>query len=158
MSTVEVRFAALPGHVRTARMIVTAVSRRAGVPVGAIDEIKLAVGEACARAVRVNRKHAPDTLVHLRLDDTADGFTVAVTDGGDPADGQSDSTSLFELGDLNAVDPADDDDQPGLGLALIEGLVDELDVGAGADGLGTVVTMRWRTAAKPSDAAGPAGL
>lgn len=139
-------------------MIVTAVSRRAGVPAGAVDEIKLAVGEACARAVRVNRRHSPDQLVHLRLDDAADGFTVAVTDGGDPADEPSDATSLFELGDLSAVDPGADDDQPGLGLALIEGLVDEMDVRAGSDGQGTVVTMRWRTAAKPTDAAGPAGL
>nr|MDT0666497.1 ATP-binding protein [Micromonospora sp. DSM 115978] len=118
------------------------MSRRAGVPAGAVDEIKLAVGEACARAVRVNRRHAPDTLVHLRLDDTADGFTIAVTDCGDPADERGDSASLFELGDLNtAVDPSadEDDDQPGLGLALIEGLVDEMDVRAGAEG-GTVVT------------------
>lgn len=155
MSTVEVRFAALPGHVRTARMIVTAVSRRAGVPPSAIDEIKLAVGEACARAVRVNRSESPDTLVHLRLDDSGDGFTVAITDGGDPSGAQDDPAALFELGELTDIDPGDDS-PPGLGLALIEGLVDEMDVRPGPDGQGTVITMRWRTAGKPPDAAGPA--
>jgi anti-sigma regulatory factor (Ser/Thr protein kinase) len=139
-------------------MIVTAVSRRAGVPAGTVDEIKLAVGEACARAVRVNRSQSPDTPVHLRLDDSADGFTVAVTDGGDPDDARGESMSLFELGDLTDLDPAGDDDQPGLGLALIEGLVDEMDVRAVADGPGTVVTMRWRNAVKPPDAAGPAAV
>ncbi|WP_242423980.1 ATP-binding protein, partial [Frankia sp. EI5c] len=82
MPTVELCFAALPGHVRTARMIATAVSRRAGVPAGAIDEIRLAVGEACARAVRVNRRTNPGALVHVALTDTPDTFTVIVSDSG----------------------------------------------------------------------------
>ncbi len=82
MSTVELRFAALPGHVRTARMIAAAVSRRSGVPEEILDEIKLAVGEACARAVSVNRRFDPQAPVIVRVSDGDGSFTVSVADRG----------------------------------------------------------------------------
>lgn len=44
MSTVELSFSALPVHVRTARLIVTAVARRSGVAEPLLDEVRLAVG------------------------------------------------------------------------------------------------------------------
>jgi anti-sigma regulatory factor (Ser/Thr protein kinase) len=165
MPTVELRFAALDGHVRTARMIAAAVSRRAGVPVGAADEIKLAVTEACARAVRVNRRHAPESPVHVALIDTPDSFTITVADRGrtwdeiapGPDGGLVTASTLLDL-EPASVDPprwsapADDgsaDDgggfPPGLGLALIEGLVDEVEISRSPDGVGTVVAMTWHT-------------
>ncbi|MFD0854548.1 ATP-binding protein, partial [Actinomadura adrarensis] len=49
MATVELSFSALPVHVRTARLIVTAVARRSGVAEALLDEVRLAVGEACSR-------------------------------------------------------------------------------------------------------------
>ncbi|CUU58405.1 Anti-sigma regulatory factor (Ser/Thr protein kinase) [Parafrankia irregularis] len=169
MPTVELRFAALPGHVRTARMIATAVSRRAGVPVGAIDEIKLAVGEACARAVRVNRRSNPQAFVHVELTDTPESFRVVVSDSGAAGDeiapgpdgGLLSVDALLDLGegaepDLAAIGVPDTEvDQPlpsGLGLALIEGLVDEVAVRRGQDGTGTVVEMTWHTAEPEEDA------
>ncbi|MCK9928018.1 ATP-binding protein [Frankia sp. Mgl5] len=177
MPTVELHFAALPGHVRTARMIATAVSRRAGVPAGAVDEIKLAVGEACARAVRVNRRSNPEALVHVALTDAPETFTVIVSDSGAPGDevapgpdgGLISAPALLDLGgaDLGGaaalgsaaltapgLDSDPDADQPfppGLGLALIEGLVDEVAVRRGTDGTGTVVEMTWHTGEPPAD-------
>ncbi|CAO5257136.1 ATP-binding protein [Frankia sp. AgKG'84/4] len=161
MPTVELRFAALDGHVRTARMIATAVSRRAGIPVGAADEIKLAVTEACARAVRVNRKHAPTSPVHVALIDAPDSFTIKVADCGrtwdevaaGPDGGLATASALLDLEPTSDDPPwwaATDDDSddeggfpPGLGLALIEGLVDEVEVTRGPEGVGTVVAMTW---------------
>ncbi|WP_018506277.1 ATP-binding protein [Parafrankia discariae] len=172
MPTVELHFAALPGHVRTARMIATAVSRRAGVPAGAVDEIKLAVGEACARAVRVNRRSNPEALVRVALTDAPETFTVIVSDSGAPGDevapgpdgGLISAPALLDLGDAAALgsaaltapgldgDPdADQPFPPGLGLALIEGLVDEVAVRRGTDGTGTVVEMTWHTGEPPDD-------
>ena len=52
MATVEVTFTPLPAHVRTARLVATAVARRSGVDETLLDEVRLAVGEACSRAVR----------------------------------------------------------------------------------------------------------
>ena len=47
MATVELLFSALPEHVRTARLVAAAVARRAGVDEAVLDEVRLAVGEAC---------------------------------------------------------------------------------------------------------------
>lgn len=179
MPTVELRFAALDGHVRTARMIASAVSRRAGIPLGATDEIKLAVTEACARAVRVNRRHAPESPVHVALIDTPDAFTIKVADRGQawdevapgPDGGLATASTLLDLEPTSAGPASTDDDAadagdeeppwwlapdddtqdgsgdfpPGLGLALIEGLVDEVEVTRGPGGVGTVVAMTWHT-------------
>ena len=51
MPTVELRFSALPAHVRTARLVAATVARRSGVDEDLLDEVRLAVGEACSRAV-----------------------------------------------------------------------------------------------------------
>ncbi len=158
MSTVELKFAAHPGHVRTARMIATMVSRRAGVPAEAIDEVKLAVGEACARAVRANRRHDPAALVHMRLVDASDTFTVTISDLGTPDDERLDPDPLLDLDALGYSTPDGAEPGFGIGLALIEGLVDEMEITAGANGAGTIVTMRWRTEPKPPGMAGPAAL
>ncbi|HZG94399.1 MAG TPA: ATP-binding protein, partial [Mycobacteriales bacterium] len=56
---VELQIGALPAHVRTARLIAAAVARRCGVDDAVIDEVKLAVGEACSRAVSLHAEHAP---------------------------------------------------------------------------------------------------
>ena len=47
----RVRFTALPAHVRTARLVAAAVARRCGLDEAVLDEVRLAVGEACSRAV-----------------------------------------------------------------------------------------------------------
>ena len=58
MATVEMTFTPLPAHVRTARLVATAVARRSGVPEALLDEVRLAVGEACSRAVGAFRARA----------------------------------------------------------------------------------------------------
>ena len=60
MATVEVTFTPLPVHVRTARLVATAVARRSGVAESLLDEVRLAVGEACSRAVEAHLRHCPD--------------------------------------------------------------------------------------------------
>src|SRR5512135_3885747 len=76
--TVHVRFAALPAHVRTARLIAAAVARRAGVDEASLDEVRLAVGEACSRAVRLHQLHDPSALVALTLVSEPGRFVVDV--------------------------------------------------------------------------------
>ena len=82
MPTVEVSFTALPAHVRTARLVATAVARRSGVDEALLDEVRLAVGEACSRAVEAHRLHCPAEPVRLALTDMAGRFEVEVTDTG----------------------------------------------------------------------------
>src|SRR5213080_5290291 len=82
MPTVEVSFTALPAHVRTARLVALAVARRAGVSDELIDEVRLAVGEACSRAVGINQGKSAEIPVVMRLVDEQDRFTVDVVDVG----------------------------------------------------------------------------
>src|SRR5664279_1765433 len=78
--TVTVSFTPLPAHVRTARFIAASVARRAGVAEGILDEIRLAVSEACSLAVRLHLAHAPDVPVELRLTESNHDFSVQVLD------------------------------------------------------------------------------
>src|ERR1700730_1610122 len=80
MATVEVTFTPLPAHVRTARLVATAVARRSGVDESLLDEVRLAVGEACSRAVEAHQRHCP--AEPARNDVTAQGqrFVIVVSD------------------------------------------------------------------------------
>ena len=150
MPTVELRFTALPEHVRTARLLAAALARRAGIEEGLIDEVKLAVGEACARAVGIHQSHAgaEDVLVEITDDDKT--FVVTVRDRG-PAGAdtavEATGTPVADVPDLVDVDALAAPGEslpslpPGFGLAVIAGLVDDLDV-THADP-GTAVRMTW---------------
>jgi serine/threonine-protein kinase RsbW len=85
MATVEVTFTPLPAHVRTARLVATAVARRSGVDESLLDEVRLAVGEACSRAVEAHQKHCPKQPIRVALSDDGERFEVVVTDAA-PAD------------------------------------------------------------------------
>src|SRR5262245_18168019 len=120
MATVELAFSALPVHVRTARLIVTAVARRSGVEEALLDEVRLAVGEACSRAVDAHRQHCPDQPVRLELRDDDGRFEVVVNDtvpDGAMADQLPTSPGSGAIGD----------DPNSLGLAVISGLVDDVE-------------------------------
>src|ERR1700688_4052128 len=80
MATVEVSSTPLPAHVRTGRLGATAVARRSGVDESLLDEVRLAVGEACSRAVEGHRLYCPAEPVRLALTALAGRFEVEVTD------------------------------------------------------------------------------
>ena len=51
---------------RTARLVAVAVARRAGVADELLDEVRLAIGEACTRAVALHRRHGLADLIDGR--------------------------------------------------------------------------------------------
>jgi serine/threonine-protein kinase RsbW len=144
MAIVDVSFTPLPAHVRTARLIALAVARRIGVPEEMLDEVRLAVGEACSRAVGVHVARAPDVPILMRLSDDEDCFTVEVTDVGplddDPRDapfGSPEAATNSSVWDDDGADAV----SSGFGLVVIGGLVDEVVVTS--DEVGTHVKMAW---------------
>jgi anti-sigma regulatory factor (Ser/Thr protein kinase) len=144
VATVELRFSALPAHVRTARLVAAAVARRSGVDEAVLDEVRLAVGEACSRAVHLHRRYCPDRPVTVTLRDDPDAFRVAVSD--EAPDNAPDTVGLDEL--TESADLEADAVPPGVGLAVITGLVDDVSVEpARAEGQGVVVRMTWPTSA-----------
>jgi serine/threonine-protein kinase RsbW len=139
MATVEVSFTPLPAHVRTARLVATAVARRSGVAESLLDEVRLAVGEACSRAVEANRRSSPAEPVRIALSDIAGRFEVEVTDTCAPA-GRWPGSSARAEGQARSS-PADSRIGAGLGIAVIEGLADDVEIRETPDG--TSIRMSW---------------
>lgn len=150
MAVVELSLTPLPAHVRTARLVVVAAARRAGLDGELVDELRLAIGEAASRAVGLHRRHAPGAPVLISVADEPTGLTVTVVDQG-PAAGP--------LPDDLAGDLFEDDDEPGdvvdpdVALAVLTGLVDECTIEP-TEG-GTTVTLRWPLPARPLGVVGP---
>src|SRR3954451_25399802 len=97
MPQVELEIGALPVHVRTARLIAAALARRLELDPVVIDEIKLAIGEACSRAVGVNAAAAADEPVIVRLRDDDDILEISVLDCGAAAAPDAAEAATAEL-------------------------------------------------------------
>ncbi|MCX5585408.1 ATP-binding protein [Streptomyces erythrochromogenes] len=144
MATVELRFSAQPEHVRTARLVAAAVARRAGVEEAVLDEVRLAVGEACSRAVGLHRSNGLTAPVRVVLTEEDKTFSIEVGDevpgpAGIPAD---------TVSGIAAVQESDGDTEDEMGLAVISGLVDDVEVTSGESG--GSIRMSWPVPA-PSD-------
>ena len=158
MATVEVAFTPLPAHVRTARLVATAVARRSGVDEALLDEVRLAVGEACSRAVEAHRRHCPAEPVRIEMTDQGERFVVVVRDSapgpsGAPAGTQGEPRAAEPAANgASAPMPAEDagDDgamaiPAGFGLAVISGLADDVRVSSTSSGVS--VQMSWPSTA-----------
>lgn len=110
-------------NVRTVRLVAGAAARRTGIDEEILEEVRLAVGEACARAVLRHRGAGETAAIDVELNHDEHGFSVRVVD--------------------HVVD-APDEDEAQLALAVISALVPESSLTAEASG--TVVTMRWPAA------------
>ena len=142
MATVEVTFTPLPAHVRTARLVATAVARRSGVDEALLDEVRLAVGEACSRAVEAHRRHCPAEPVKIEMTDQGERFVVVVSDQA-PTGTAAAGANGHRLATM--VQGADDAGIPaGFGLAVISGLADDVHVSSTSSGVS--VRMSWPSA------------
>ena len=117
---VELRFPPMAGYVRTARLVAVAVARRAHFDDVRLDEFRLAVGEACARAVRRCQATGSRRPVMMVVSDSEPGLCVEVCD--------------------EAADWPDDDP---VVVALLRGLADRVEVIDGRGGAGGRVRMSW---------------
>jgi anti-sigma regulatory factor (Ser/Thr protein kinase) len=136
MATVELSFTPLPAHVRTARLVATAVARRSGVAESLLDEVRLAVGEACSRAVEEHRAHCPAEPVRLALTGSDGRFEVEVTDSGAAA-GDTGASGTGQGGPARKASG-----QPGgFGIAVIAGLADKVEISETSSG--TSIRMSW---------------
>ena len=125
-SGISISIARDPALVRTVRLIAAAVARRSGRDEEFVEEVRLAVGEACALMVGTDAapqlQGAGPITVQIDLDDR---LTVHVESEGevaieDPADG-----------DLDGVEP----------WALLRGLIEDFEISR--DGASTTLSMSW---------------
>jgi anti-sigma regulatory factor (Ser/Thr protein kinase) len=156
MATVEVEFTPLPAHVRTARLVATAVARRSGVDEALLDEVRLAVGEACSRAVEAHQRYCPAEPVKIEMTDLGERFVVVVSDvapTAPAANGQSAGGAAAAPAEgVNGAETGGAAIPAGFGLAVISGLADDVHVSSSSSGVS--VRMSWPSAAAAADQAG----
>jgi serine/threonine-protein kinase RsbW len=164
MALVELLLSPLPAHVRTSRLVVLAAARRAGLDDSLVDELRLAVGEACSRAVGLHARYAPNVPVKVTIADDPGRLTVTVADAGPQAGPAPDDLveGIFDSGpgseptsgsgsDSGGGD-VDEHVDPDVALAVLSGLLDSVEVVPAATG--TTITMHWPL---PAGARGPGG-
>ncbi len=127
-ATVELDLPATPEHVRTARLVSVAVARRLGLDDPLVEEVRLAVGEACAR--------------HLSRSPEASRLRLVLRDAR-PGGGPGLHVQVLAPGAAPTAQDVDD-----LALAVLRGLVPDLVVE------GDRLELHWPA---PAGVAAPAG-
>jgi anti-sigma regulatory factor (Ser/Thr protein kinase) len=149
MSTVRLAFSPDPAYVRTVRLVTSAVARRAGVAGETLDELRLAIGEACSRAISLHRRDGLRDLIHVELSD-GDRFIVRVTDrspgvpGAANASGRVNEAVRARMAAGVQFEASEDDEITfDMAVALLTGLVSDLKVTHSVSGVGSEVEMSW---------------
>jgi anti-sigma regulatory factor (Ser/Thr protein kinase) len=104
-----------------------------------LDEVRLAVGEACSRAVGLHRSSGISDPVRVVLIEEEKQFSIEV---GDEAPRGASPVERIP-GTVGADDPDADGEDDDMGLAVISGLVDDVEVTAGENG--GQIRMSWPT-------------
>jgi len=136
---VELRLPNRPEFVAVARLAVSAVACRMNFDIEAIEDIKVAVGEACNNAIEHGCPASSGSeMIILRCDLEEGALAITVRDSGDGFDPAT-ATRQRPSGTVTLS-------ERGLGMLLIESLMDEVDFSS-SPGDGTQVRMvkRLRT-------------
>lgn len=126
---VELEIPARSDYLALVRLVVSAsASLLPGLPDRRVDDLRLAVSEACANAVDAQRRHADDAhvLITVELDD--DDVAVTITDhaGGFEPDAVNPIPAVEDPGRLSH--------ERGLGIALMRSLTDSVTFSPTGDG------------------------
>ena len=132
----ELEIPARPEFVALVRLVVSSVaSTRRVLAEERIDDVKLAVSEACTNAIEAHGIVQTDAHVVVRLIEADDRLEVLIDDHG----------RGFDPAALPEHPPVTDPDrlnfERGLGIPLIRTLVDELDFETGNDGTSVKLTI-----------------
>ncbi len=143
MDGVELRLPPDVAYVGLARLVVTVAARSAGLADERIEDLKIAVSEAVANAIKSHVRHAVSAPIRLIFGTSNPGFfAVSVTDAGsgfDPTPPEDSAARNWAA-------------ESGLGVTLIRGMADAVDFCR--DG-GMVVQMRFSLTQNGIDARPP---
>lgn len=133
-ATVEVRLPTRLGYEKVAMSTASAVAKLMGFPEDRIEDLKTAVAEACINAIehgnRLNEKLSVDVV--LKAD--TDALEVKVIDDGSGIKKQPPRPDIDRK--IHG-----EEDPRGMGMFLIQALVDEAEWVAGSDGKGSYVRL-----------------
>jgi serine/threonine-protein kinase RsbW len=130
-SPVRLSLPAQPRNIAVVRRALEAIAEELALPRRLIEDMRLAVTEACTNVVRhAYDDHERDSATAMRVDllPSEDGMEVIVEDRG------------------RGLGPSPDASGPGLGLPLIAALTSALEVSHGTDARGSRVAMSFSPA------------
>ena len=130
---VSLTIPAEPRWLALSRLVLSGLAGIASVDDEVLADLKLAVTEACSNSIR----HAYEDgggLVQLRYELSRQSVSVEISDGG--------QGFAFDR-PVPALAPQPDEElrEDEMGLAIIHALVDEVEIGAGPEGLGTRIQL-----------------
>lgn len=137
--TIEIRIPCEPRFLSVVRLTVAGAAARAGLGVGEVDDLKVALSEACTNVIehayQEGAEHAcPSVLIRVQVRDGE--MRIAVIDEG----------CGFDPKRLPKVEPEQRvREEGGLGIYLIHSLMDEVKIES-APGSGTKIIMVKRVA------------
>jgi serine/threonine-protein kinase RsbW len=141
-AVVELEFPARAEFVALARVVVSALaSRNARLADERIDDLKIAVSEACTNAIEAHGAIATSERVLVRCRTEPDRFEVHIHDRGEGFD----PSALPHQVPLN--DPGRLRFERGLGIPLIRALVDEVEFSSSERGTAVRMVM-WHPSAQ----------
>lgn len=128
-TAIELGIPARAEYVALARLVVSSIaSSRRDLADDRIDDLKVAVSEACTNAIEAHRTAASTQPVTVACLETEERFVVAVRDHG----AGFDPSTLPEHPPV--TDPERLNFERGLGIPLIRTLVDDVEIESSADG------------------------
>ena len=113
---VELEIPSAPEYVGIVRQAVEGIARRMCFDVTQVEDLKLAVGEACTNAVKYGHNHDGASSVMIRCVVCCEALVVEVRN------------KVHESASLEVPDQPDLDKEGGLGLYIMQQLVDEVDL------------------------------
>ena len=123
--TIKMEIASNPQYVSVIRLTTSGIANKIGFCLEDIEDIKVAVSEACANAI----KHSLDNKFSVEYTIFENGLTITIIDSGKGYD--VDSIDVPNL---------EEPKESGLGLFIIQSLMDEVDIKSDIDN-GTIIKM-----------------
>ena len=142
---IQLEIPASPEYVGLARLVVSSLaSSRRTLADDRIDDLKLALSEACTNAIEAHADNDVDERVLVRWQEDGDRLEVEVEDKG----------AGFDPGSLRQHPPVTDPErlnfERGLGIPLIRSLVDEVDFVSSEEGTAVRMVMFCGPAEEPA--------
>ena len=123
--TIKMEITSNPEYVGVIRLTTSGIANKIGFSIDDIEDIKVAVSEACTNAI----KHSKDDLFYIKFSLLENGITIEIKDKGKGYDKEA-----IPKPDLN--NPKEN----GLGLFIIQALMDDVSIES-IENKGTTIKM-----------------
>lgn len=123
-------FPAQAEYIVLCRLGVAALARLAALDAEAVDDLKLAVTEACTNSVQHAYRDGFPERIDVTYEAQADVVRIVIEDTG--------------VGHEHGPEHASGEREGGMGFAIMRSLVDEVELAEGVDGYGTRVSLAKR--------------